>query len=102
MKNERLEILSDEVRRGNPIGLNEALEVIQYQTEIQKSKKERTQRRLRILKSISAIVVTVVGTLAVVFGEVDDSPGLGGIGLILIASAMYLNIKLVNEKQCNN
>jgi len=78
--------------------LNEALEVIQYQTEIQKSKKERTQRRLRILKSISAIVVTVVGTLAVVFGEVDDSPGLGGIGLILIASAMYLNIKLVNEK----
>ena len=102
MKNERLEILSDEVRKGRPIGLSEALEVIQYQTEIQKSKKERTQRRLRILKSISAIVVTVVGTLAVVFGEVDDSPGLGGIGLILIASAMYLNIKLVNEKQRND
>ena len=102
MKNERLEILSDEVRKGRPIGLSEALEVIQYQTEIQKSKKERTNRRLRILKSISAIVVTVVGTLAVVFGEVDDSPGLGGIGLILIASAMYLNIKLVNEKQRNN
>ena len=102
MKNERLEILSDEVRKGNPIGLSEALEVIQYQTEIQKSRKERTNRRLRILKSISAIVVTIVGTLAVVFGEVDDSPGLGGIGLILIASAMYLNIKLVNEKQRNN
>jgi len=97
MKNKRLEILSDEVRKGNPIGLNEAIEVVKYQTEIQKSKKERTNRRLRILKSISAIVVTVVGTLAVVFGEVDDSPGLGGIGLILIASAMYLNIKLVNK-----
>ena len=98
MKDKRLEILSDEVRKGNPIGLNEAMEVIEYQTEIQKGIKERTNRRLRILKSISAIVVTVVGTLAVVFGEVDDSPGLGGIGLILIASAMYLNIKLVNEK----
>ncbi len=97
MKNKRLEILSDEVRKGNPIGLGEALEVVKYQTEIQKSRKERTNRRLRILKSISAIVVTVVGTLAVVFGEVDDSPGLGGIGLILIASAMYLNVKLVNK-----
>lgn len=40
MKNERLEILSDEVRRGNPIGLNEALEVIQYQTEMRKYKKQ--------------------------------------------------------------
>ena len=40
MKNKRLEILSDEVRRGNPIGLNEALEVIQYQTEIRKYKKQ--------------------------------------------------------------
>jgi hypothetical protein len=46
---------------------------------------------------MAAIVVTVVGTLAVVFGEVDDSPGLGGIGLILIALAMYLNVKLVNK-----
>ena len=97
MKNKRLEILSDEVRRGNPIGLNEALEVVEYQNEIQKSIKERTQRRLRVLKSMAAIVVTVVGTLAVVFGEVDDSPGLGGIGLILIAFAMYLNVKLVNK-----
>jgi len=98
MKNKRLEILSDEVRRGNPIGLNEALEVVEYQNEIQKIRKERTQRRLRVLKSMAAIVVTIVGTLAVVFGELDDSPGLGGIGLIIIASAMYLNAKLVNEK----
>lgn len=98
MKDKRLEDLSDEVRKGNPIGLKEAIEVIEYQTEIQKGIKERTNKRLRILKSISAIVVTLVGTLAVVFGELDDSPGLGGIGLILIASAMYLNVKLVKEK----
>lgn len=98
MKNERLEGLSDKVRKGEPIGMGEAMEVIEYQTEIQKGRTERTNRRVRILKSISAIVVTVVGTLAVVFGEMDDSPGLGGIGLILIWGAMYLNAKLVNEK----
>ena len=47
MKDKRLEILSDEVRRGNPIGLGEALEVIQYQTEIRKYKKQtKWYRRL--------------------------------------------------------
>ena len=40
MKDKRLEILSDEVRKGNPIGLSEALEVIQYQTEMRKYKKQ--------------------------------------------------------------
>ncbi len=40
MKDKRLEILSDEVRKGHPIGLSEALEVIQYQTEIRKYKKK--------------------------------------------------------------
>lgn len=39
MKNKRLETLSDEVRKGNPIELNEALEVIQYQNEMRKYKK---------------------------------------------------------------
>ncbi len=97
MKNKRLEDLSELVRKGTPIDLKDAFEVVEYQTKIVKEGMERTKKRLRILKSISAIVVTVVGTLAVVFGEVDDSPGLGGIGLILIASAMYLNVKLVNK-----
>ena len=40
MKNERLEILSDEVRKGRPIGFSEALEVIQDHTEMRKCKKQ--------------------------------------------------------------
>lgn len=60
-------------------------------------KNERTEKRLRMLKGLAAIVCSMVGTLAVVFGEMDDSPGLGGIGLILIASSMYLNSKLLYE-----
>jgi hypothetical protein len=98
MKNKRLEDLSELVRKGTPIDLKDAFEVVEYQTKIVKEGMERTKKRLRILKSISAIVITIVGTLAVVFGEMDDSPGLGGIGLILIGGAMYLNAKLVNEK----
>lgn len=98
MKNKRLEILSDEVRRGNPIGMNEAIEVIGYQTEIQKIRKERTQKRLMVLKSISAVVCSAIGGMAIVAGEVDDSPGLGGIGIIIIAVTIYLNTKLVNKK----
>lgn len=39
------------------------------------------------------IVLTIVGTLAMVSGEVDDSPGLGGIGLIIIGISFYLNYK---------
>jgi hypothetical protein len=54
---------------------------------------------MKNLKALSVILITIVGTLAVVFGEVDDSPGLGGIGLILIGGASYLNLKLIKEKQ---
>ena len=54
---------------------------------------------MKNLKALSVILITIVGTLAVVFGEVDDSPGLGGIVLILIGGASYLNLKLIKEKQ---
>ena len=52
---------------------------------------------MKNLKALSVILITIVGTLAVVFGEVDDSPGLGGIGLILIGGASYLNLKLIKH-----
>jgi hypothetical protein len=41
MKNERLEKLSDEVRRGNAISLTEALEVITYQEELKRNRKPK-------------------------------------------------------------
>ena len=39
--NERLEILSDMVRKGEPIGLLEALEVIEYQERLKQVKREQ-------------------------------------------------------------
>ena len=47
MKDERLELLSDKVRRGIPIGFIEALEVIEYQESI---KKEKVSWRQKIKK----------------------------------------------------
>jgi len=46
-----------------------------------------------ILIGIFPILLTIVGVLAIVFGEIDDSPGLMFIGLVLILIATYLNIK---------
>jgi len=98
MRDGKLEFLSDEVRKGNPIGLREAMEVVEYQSGLQKMRKARSERRERILKSLAAVVVSAAGGMALVLGEIDDSPGLGGIGLILIATCMYLNSKLVSGK----
>jgi ATP-dependent RNA circularization protein (DNA/RNA ligase family) len=39
MKNERLEKLSDDVRRGTAIRFDEALEVIAYQEELKRNRK---------------------------------------------------------------
>ncbi len=97
-KDKRLELLSDEVRKGNPIGLREAMEVVEYQTQLKNEREVRSEKRFRMVKGLAAIVCSMVGTLAVVFGEIDDSPGLGGIGLILIAGSMALNSKLLYDK----
>jgi hypothetical protein len=61
-------------------------------------KNERNENRLRMLKGLATNVVCVVGGMALVLGEIDDSPGLGGIGLILIAISMYLNYKVIKNK----
>ena len=39
------------------------------------------------------ILLTIIGVLALVFGEIDDSPGLMLIGLIIIVLASILNIR---------
>lgn len=51
-KNLRLEELSDKVRKGEPIGMLEAIEVIQYQTEMKKFRKETKwyQRLFNLIK----------------------------------------------------
>ena len=39
------------------------------------------------------ILLTIIGVLAMVFGEIDDSPGLMLIGLIIIVLASIFNIR---------
>lgn len=40
MKNTHLEMLSEMVRRGEPVSLQEAIDVIEYQTELKKQRKD--------------------------------------------------------------
>jgi hypothetical protein len=42
MKNPHLEMLSEMVRRGEPITMQEAIDVIEYQTELKKQRKDRS------------------------------------------------------------
>ncbi len=43
-----------------------------------------------MLVAIRTAVMTVVGVLAIISGEADDSPGLQGLGLLAILFAFYL------------
>ena len=52
---------------------------------------------IKYLKGWATNVVCTVGGMLMVLGEIDDSPGLGGIGLILIGVSMYLNYKLLKK-----
>ncbi len=52
----------------------------------------------KILLILSYVLISIIGGLAVVFGEVDDSPGLGGIGLILIIISAVGTYKVVKRK----
>ena len=51
MKNDRLETLSELVRRGLPVSMNEALEVIQYQQELKRIRNEKRKVWLSIFNS---------------------------------------------------
>jgi hypothetical protein len=54
--------------------------------------------KIKIAKGIIYGLLTALGGVAVVLGELDDSPGLGGIGLIMIGVFTYLNIKNSDTK----
>ncbi len=53
---------------------------------------------IKVLKGLATNVVCVVGGMAIVFGEIDDVPGLFGICIILIVVSMYLNYKVIKNK----
>lgn len=47
----------------------------------------------KILRALLPIGLNSLGIFAMIGGELDDSPGLGGIGLILIALSIFINFK---------
>lgn len=61
-------------------------------------REERSEKRFKMVMGLVTNVVCVLGGMALVLGEIDDSPGLGGIGLIVIVGGMYYNSKLLYEK----
>ena len=50
IKDKRLEELSDKVRRGNPISMLEAMEVIEYQEQLKKNKLSFKDKVLKFFK----------------------------------------------------
>lgn len=50
-----------------------------------------------ILKITLPNLLSAIGGIAVVAGELDDSPGLSGLGLINIGIAIYLNFKFIKN-----
>ncbi len=57
---------------------------------------------MKLLKGIATNIVSAVGGVCIPLGEIDDSPGLGGIGLILIGISIYLNVRNIKESEKNN
>ena len=53
------------------------------------------------MKSFFAVVailsVVAVGVTAVVLGEADDSPGLQGLGVLLVIGAVVLGVRTVRR-----
>jgi hypothetical protein len=50
------------------------------------------------MKVIRSFLLIVIGVFAMVFGEFDDSPGLQGLGLILIISVLYFDLRRYRRK----
>jgi hypothetical protein len=48
---------------------------------------------MKYIKTLIFTGIAAVGGMILVIGEIDDSPGLGGIGLIMIGISYFLNFK---------
>ena len=51
----------------------------------------------RMVLAITPVLLTILWVMAMVFGEIDDSPGLMGIGLLVIVLATYINFKNIRN-----
>ena len=50
-----------------------------------------------LLTAVAVVALVVVGVLGMVAGEADDSPGLQGIGGLLILGALVLGVRAVRR-----
>lgn len=44
-------------------------------------------------------VAIAIGAVAIIFGESDDSPGLQGLGLILLIYSIYKVIRIIDQRR---
>ena len=61
IKDNRLEELSDRVRRGIPVSMGEAMEVIEYQEQLRKNKLSFTDKILKFFKVKNNVVEKTSG-----------------------------------------
>ncbi len=58
-------------------------------------KEKKLKLALRILIQFLAVVF---GLLTIIAGEYDDSPGLQGVGMLLLLSIFFMNFKIIRRR----
>jgi hypothetical protein len=48
-----------------------------------------------LVLALGAVLAVTIGVAALVFGEADDSPGLQGLGALLVIGAVVLGVRTV-------
>lgn len=51
------------------------------------------------LAMLAALLATAIGVAAIVLGEADDSPGLQGLGVLLIVGTVALGVRARRRRQ---
>jgi len=51
------------------------------------------------VKYVLAVLILALGIAAVVLGEADDSPGLQGIGVVLVVGAVVLGVRTARRSR---
>jgi hypothetical protein len=52
-----------------------------------------------VLTILAALLATALGVAAVVLGEADDSPGLQGLGVLLIVGTVAFGVRARRRRQ---
>lgn len=54
---------------------------------------------MRVVAFLLTLLAVALGAAAVVAGEADDSPGLQGLGVLLVLGAVYLLVRSVRRSR---